>query len=329
MNRFSSACFTALALFYASSSQVYAHATLEVNEATQGGVYKGVVRIGHGCNGSPTLNVKIKIPEGIVNVKPMPKAGWTVSTVKAPLAQPYESHGKTITEGVSDITWSGGKLLDEHYDEFVFRSSISARAEAGSTLYIPVTQTCETGQAAWTQIPVAGEDAKNLKSPALTLPAPALKIVAAKNASEAKDTSIIQSGDITITQPWSKEMPAGAKVAAGYMVIKNGGADPDRLLSVESPYANSVEIHEMSNANNVMTMRKLETGLDIKVGSSVQFVPNGYHVMFMGVKDPVKAGSEFPAVLLFEKAGRVNVMFKVQSLGAGASAGAHSGEHKH
>ena len=316
MNRFLSTSLATLALFLVSVPHAHAHATLETGEAVAGSIYKGIVRIGHGCDGSPTLSVKVKIPEGIVSVKPMPKAGWDISIIKTPLAQPYESHGKTITEGVSEIIWSGGKLLDEHYDEFVFRGSISARAEVGSMLYIPVTQTCEAGQAAWIETPNAGEDGKNLK-----FPAPALKITAAKNT--------IKIGDITVAQPWSKEMPTGAKVAGGYMSIKNGGATADKLIAVESAYAHSVEIHEMSDINSVMTMRKLEAGLEIKAGETIQFAPKGYHIMFMGVKEPAKLGSEFPAILVFEKAGRMDVMFKVQAFGAQNHSPNGSMEHKH
>jgi periplasmic copper chaperone A len=195
----------------------------------------------------------------------------------------------------------------------VFRSSINDQVAVGSTLYIPVTQTCETGQNAWIETPSAGQDYKSLKSPA-----PNLKIIAAKDSS-------LKLGDLTITHAWSREAPPAAKTAGGYMSIKNQGT-ADRLISVESNYASAVEIHEMSNVNNVMTMRKLEAGLEIKSGETIVFAPGGYHVMFMGVKEPAKAGASFAATLVFEKAGRMDVMFNVQAL----SAPTHKHEeHKH
>jgi periplasmic copper chaperone A len=309
-----------LAVF--TQKQAFAHATLETSEASANSSYKGVVRIAHGCAGSPTISIKIKIPEGMIGVKPMPKQGWALSTIKAPYAQPYQSHGKTITEGVSEITWSGGKLLDDHYDEFVFKSSISDRVQAGSTLYVPVIQTCDIGESAWVEMPVSGQDPKSLK-----LPAPALKIAANGNPASGNPVAdtVIKIGDLTITQPWSRQSPPAAKTAGGYMSIKNQGT-ADRLIAVESNYASAVEIHEMSNLNNVMTMRKLEAGLEIKPNETVTFAPGGYHVMFMGVKEPAKAGASFAATLVFEKAGRVDVMFNVQAL----TAPTHKHEeHKH
>ncbi len=307
------ATFIVAAMIPTLVNPAFSHATLETSEATINLSYKGVIRIAHGCSGSPTTRIKIKIPEGIMSVKPMPKSGWTLTTVKADYSQPYQNHGKTITQGVSEIIWTGGKLLDDHYDEFVFRSTISDRVQAGSTLYLPVIQTCEIGENAWVETPSPTQDYKSLKSPA-----PSLKIIT------TKDTSF-KLGDLTINQPWSREAPPAAKTAGGYMVIKNQGT-ADKLIAVESSYASAVEIHEMSNVNNVMTMRKLEAGLEIKAGETLTFAPGGYHVMFMGVKEPARAGANFAATLVFEKAGRVDVMFNVQAL----SATTHKHEeHKH
>ena len=314
MKHIYTAALTALNLLCLFNSSAYAHATLETGEAVSGSSYKAVIRIAHGCSGSPTLGVKVKIPDGMINVKPMPKAGWTLTTVKAPYAQPYESHGKMVTEGVNEIIWSGGTLPDEHYDEFVFRSSVSPRVQAGSTLYVPVTQDCETGQAAWVEMPAAGMDYKSLKSPA-----PALKIAAGK-------ISDLKAGNLIITQPWSREAPPAAKTAGGYMKIRNEGAVSDRLISVETPYANLAEIHEMSHANNIMIMRKLNSGLDIKPGETIEFAPGGYHIMFMDVKNSAKAGSSFPATLVFEKAGRMDVTFGVEAMGKQMD---KAEEHKH
>jgi periplasmic copper chaperone A len=291
-----------MSLISVTHSTAFAHATLETPETASNSSYKGVVRIVHGCSASPTTSIKIKIPEGMIGVRPMPKSGWTLTTIKVPYTVSYQSHGKTITEAVSEITWSGGQLQDEHYDEFVFSSFISDRVQADSTLYLPVVQTCEKGQNAWVETPTAGQDYKSLN-----FPAPSLKITAAKDGS-------VKISDLSITQLWSREAPPAAKTTGGYMSIKNHGSVSDRLINVESTYSSAIELHEMSNANNVMTMRKLEAGLEIKPGETITFAPGGYHIMFMGVKEPAKAGTNFLATLIFEKAGRIDVTFNVQAL---------------
>ncbi|MEX0616057.1 MAG: YcnI family protein, partial [Methylophaga sp.] len=130
---------------------VQAHATLEKTEAESGSYYKGVVGISHGCDGSATTKVTIEIPDGVRGVKPVPKAGWQLDIVKAPLAKPYESHGKTVVEDVSKITWYGNSLAHAHYDEFVFRGQIAVGNS--SKLYFPVRQECVVGELNWDQTP--------------------------------------------------------------------------------------------------------------------------------------------------------------------------------
>ena len=126
----------AAALLAAGASVAEAHATLETEEAALGSSYKAVLRVPHGCEGEATLKVRVRIPEGVIAVKPMPKAGWTLETIKEPYAQAYDYYGTELTEGVVEIVWTG-ELLDEHYDEFVFRGMITETLEPGGMLYFP------------------------------------------------------------------------------------------------------------------------------------------------------------------------------------------------
>ncbi|MCP8937348.1 YcnI family protein [Alsobacter sp. SYSU M60028] len=167
------ACVIALG---STATGAMAHATLESGEATIGSAYKGVVRIGHGCDGAATLKVRVRIPDGLVGVKPMPKPGWTLETVKGPYATPYTNHGATGTEGVREISWTG-KLLDENYDEFVFRGTVADSLKPGAKLYVPIVQECEGGKAdRWIEIPAEGKSSHDLKSPA-----PAVKLLPAQS----------------------------------------------------------------------------------------------------------------------------------------------------
>ena len=84
----------------------------------------------HGCAGSPTVKLRVQIPEGVIGIKPMPKPGWTVETVKGKYAIEYDFHGSKLSEGVKEVVWSGGKLADDNYDEFIFSSFLTGRPEA-------------------------------------------------------------------------------------------------------------------------------------------------------------------------------------------------------
>lgn len=120
-------------------------------------------------------------------------------------------------------------------------------------------------------------------------------------------------GSIEIDHPIASAPPEGAKVAAGYMTIKNGGAVADRLVSLSSEIAGRTELHEMSvDAEGVMTMRPVNGGLEIPAGSEVALKHGSYHVMFMDLKQPIKEGESFGGKLTFEKAGTVDITFKVE-----------------
>ncbi|WP_438971300.1 YcnI family copper-binding membrane protein [Methylophaga sp.] len=140
-----------------------AHAVFQQPEVTSGSYYKATLGIGHGCEGATTTQISIEIPEGIQYAKPMAKPGWEIDIVKKTLTKPYDSHGKTVTEDVSVITWYGGQLEDNFYDEFVFKAKVAAEPQ---TLYLPVRQTCITGENYWHEIPEADKQWHDYEKPA-------------------------------------------------------------------------------------------------------------------------------------------------------------------
>lgn len=151
-----------------------AHITLETSEAAAGDAYKAVLRVGHGCEGAATTGVRVQIPDGVIDVKPMPKPGWTLETTTGAYAEPAELFGETLTEGVREIHWSGGDLPDAWYDEFVFRGRLT-HGLAGQTVYFPVVQECGEATTRWIDIPAEGQTEEDLEepAPALIVTAPA------------------------------------------------------------------------------------------------------------------------------------------------------------
>lgn len=143
-----------------------AHITLEVEQASVPSTYKAVFRVPHGCAGSPTVKLRVRIPDGMIAVKPMPKAGWTLETVKGKYAKPYDYYGTPTTEGVKEVVWSGGRLPDDFYDEFVLRGYLTGDLEASKMLYFPVVQECEQGVDRWIEIPAPGKSADDYETPA-------------------------------------------------------------------------------------------------------------------------------------------------------------------
>jgi uncharacterized protein YcnI len=155
------------------SSAALAHVSLQVKEAPVGASYRAILQVPHGCEGKPTTTLRIKLPEGVIAVKPQPKPGWSLEKVKGAYAKSYDYHGTPTSEGVTEVIWSGGSLADDEYDEFTLRVFLTPDLKAGETLYFPVVQECVDGSAErWIETPAAGQSADDLE-----LPAPGLKLL--------------------------------------------------------------------------------------------------------------------------------------------------------
>ena len=132
-------------------------------------------------------------------------------------------------------------------------------------------------------------------------------------------------GSIAIKHPWTRATPKGAKVGGGYMTLINQGAQPDRLVAVSSSHAGKVELHEMTEQGGVMKMRPLPDGIALPSGATVTLAPGGLHAMMLDLKNGFAEGESVPARLVFEKAGPVDVTFKVEAMGARGEKSGHSG----
>ena len=298
-----------------------AHPSFETRSAVIGASYKAVIKLPHGCDGSPTTRVRVLIPEGVIGVKPKPMPGWSIETKRGAYERSYPFyHGAVLTEGVKEIVWSGA-LPDDYFDEFVFAGFLADSLAAGTTLHFPVYQDCEKGSYAWIDIPAPGQDSHALKSPA---PGIALLPVADKKA----PAQSFKIGSLVIEAPWARATPGGAQVGGGYMKITNTGKEADRLVGGSLPIAGEVEVHEMAMAGDVMKMRRLPDGLEIKPGATVELKPGGNHLMFTGLRTGLKAGQAIKGTLVFQKAGTVEVEYRVAPIGA-QSGGGGSGGHSH
>ncbi len=119
-------------------------------------------------------------------------------------------------------------------------------------------------------------------------------------------------GDITIEHPWARATPPKAANAGGFMLLTSKGGD--QLIAASSDIADKTEIHEMKMVDGVMKMRPVAAGLALTPNQAVKLAPGGYHIMFLGIKQPLKEGDEFPVTLTFAKAGKTTVTIKVQAM---------------
>jgi periplasmic copper chaperone A len=146
-----------------------AHVTLAEKNAPVGVDYKAIFRVPHGCRGSATVKLSVEMPEGFIDVKPQPKPGWQIEIVKGSYAKSYNHYRSQVTEGVKSVTWSGGNLPDDYYDEFILVGYLDKGLPPGSTLYFPAVQTCEQGVDRWTEKPDDVKSPDQHSAPSLKL----------------------------------------------------------------------------------------------------------------------------------------------------------------
>jgi copper(I)-binding protein len=136
-----------------------------------------------------------------------------------------------------------------------------------------------------------------------------LSLGASGYAQQPATTSII------VEKPWIRMPPGGAKVAGGYLTIKNSGTTADRLLGGTLPQAGRFEIHEMKMEGQVMRMRPVAGGVEIGPGQQVELKPGGFHIMLMDLRQPLKQGEKVKGQLRFEKAGTIEIEYAVEGIG--------------
>jgi periplasmic copper chaperone A len=132
---------------------------------------------------------------------------------------------------------------------------------------------------------------------------------------------LTQSGTIQVSDAWARASIGGATAGAVYATV-TGGAQPDQLVGVSTPVAAKAEAHESFTENGVMKMRPAPA-IAIPPDKPVTFAPGGYHIMLMGLKQPLNVGQSFPMTMTFAHAPPVTVDVHVQPLGRKAAPDSH------
>lgn len=150
-----------------SAAATNTHVVLTQRTAPADSYFRAAFVVPHGCDGAATTAVTVWLPETVLIAKPQPKPGWQVRIERVTLERPVPGpHGTQIKERVAKITWSGGSLPDDHFDEFAVQ--VRLPAESG-TLYFPVEQICGDRRRRWSELPAPHQKPSELESPAASL----------------------------------------------------------------------------------------------------------------------------------------------------------------
>jgi copper(I)-binding protein len=115
---------------------------------------------------------------------------------------------------------------------------------------------------------------------------------------------------VTVSEPWVRATVAAQKATGAFMTLTSTRAV--KLVSVSSPAAGAVEVHEMKMDNDMMRMRQVPA-LDLPPGQPVKLAPGGYHLMLLNLKQPLKDGDKVPLTLEIEDAKKVRSTIEIEA----------------
>ena len=121
------------------------------------------------------------------------------------------------------------------------------------------------------------------------------------------------TNSIQIIKPIVRVSAPGQSMSSSYFQIQNKGSSADKLVGVTFSRAKEVQLHEMKMDMDRMMMRQINA-IEIPANGSVELKPGGYHLMIMGLDNPIKEGEQLKMTLQFEKAGKIDVTFSSESM---------------
>jgi periplasmic copper chaperone A len=175
------------AVSLATATPAAAHIDPDPKEAQAGSTQPIAFTVEHGCDGSPTIQLDMRLPDGVTGAAPDPVAGWDGS----------------IDDGV--VTFVGGPLPDD--TEGTFSVTMTLPPTPDTTIHFPFVQRCEVGEIRWIGIPAEPGDELDEPAPALLLTGPVAATTAPSTTAPATTeaatptTAEAASTTVAITEP--------------------------------------------------------------------------------------------------------------------------------
>lgn len=141
--------------------------------------------------------------------------------------------------------------------------------------------------------------------------------------------STASAAGVRVQDAWARATVEGMKMSGAFMTVRNDNAKQDFLIGGSSPIAQSVEVHTHINDNGVMRMREVKGGIPLPGKADTELKPGGYHIMFMGLKRPLKDGETVPVTLKFKHSKAQTVDIPVKTVPAPAARSHSKSIHKH
>lgn len=198
------------------SSPVAAHIDPNPTEAQAGSTLSVGFTVEHGCDGSPTIQLDMRLPDGVTDAAPDDVDGWDGS----------------IDGNI--VTFVGGPLADDV--EATFAVTMTLPPTPDTTIYFPFVQRCEEGEIRWIGIPTEPGDELDEPAPALVLTGPAVVTTVPPASAPAATDGPVETAAPVATAPADTAPPATEPVTTDIDVTAASlaSSNPDQTGSANT-----------------------------------------------------------------------------------------------
>lgn len=138
--------------------------------------------------------------------------------------------------------------------------------------------------------------------------------------------AIAAGATVQVADPYVRAVPAGQDQTAAYMTLRNTGKQDMALVKAESPAARAVELHTVISEGGMMKMRPVPK-MDVKADGETKLQPGGFHIMLIGIKEPIKEGASVSLTLNFDDGSQLSVTAPVRAAAGGMGMPQHNHMH--
>lgn len=136
------------------------------------------------------------------------------------------------------------------------------------------------------------------------------QLIAATLGAIAALSSLPSLAEVEIQHAYVRATPPSASNSAGFMVLYNHAAEPVTLTGAHTARAKASELHNHVDDNGVMRMRRVN-GIELPAHGRVVLQPGGYHLMLLGLSQPLQEGEQVELELSFSDGSQQQVLVPV------------------
>lgn len=119
--------------------------------------------------------------------------------------------------------------------------------------------------------------------------------------------------EVEVESLWLRESIPGQPNGAGFGMLSNSGDQDVLLIGASSSIAADIEIHQHVREGEQMRMEQMDA-LVVPAGESVSLQPGGYHLMLLGLTEPLTIDEQHEVTLIFSDGSEITVTAPVRAL---------------